>query len=73
MVSTQTEDANFVDARMADEQSYRDLLERKFVDESGVNLDEELAQLIVVQTAFAASAKAVTTIQEMFDTLLNAF
>lgn len=73
MVSAQTEDATFVDARMADEQSYRDLLERKFVDESGVNLDEELAQLIVVQTAFAASAKAVTTIQEMFDTLLNAF
>lgn len=73
MVSAQTQDAITTDARKNDEQSFRELLERQMMDESGVNLDEELSHLIVVQTAFSASAKAVSTINEMFDTLLSAF
>ncbi len=73
MVAAQTSDAISADARKKDETSYRELIERQFTDESGVNLDEELAQLIVIQTAYAASAKTISTLNEMFDTLLNAF
>lgn len=73
MVAAQTSDAISADAQMKDETSYRELIERQFTDESGVNLDEELAQLIVIQTAYAASAKTISTLNEMFDTLLNAF
>lgn len=73
MVSAQTEDIIAVDARLSDEQSYRELIERQFKDKSGVNLDEELAQLIVIQTAYSASAKTITTLEEMFRRLLDAF
>ncbi|MGZ9108291.1 MAG: flagellar hook-associated protein FlgK [Micavibrio sp.] len=73
MVSAQTEDVVVLEARQKDEQSYRELIERQFKDESGVNLDEELSQLIVIQTAYAASAKTITTLEEMFRRLLDAF
>ena len=65
--------ANNTTAKQADEKSYSDLLEKQFKDNSGVNLDEELSQLIVIQTAYSASAKTVSTLDEMFKQLLNAF
>lgn len=57
----------------ADEQSLRDILQTQFSNESGVNLDEELSNLIVFQTAFSASARVVSAVDEMFQELLNAF
>ena len=36
---------------------------------SGVNLDEELSQMIVIQQAYSASARIVTTVQELFAVL----
>lgn len=38
---------------------------------SGVSLDEEAAKLIEYQKSFEASARLVTTADEMFDTILN--
>ena len=38
---------------------------------SGVNIDEELANLIVLQNAFAASARVISTVDRMFEELLN--
>ncbi|QFU23505.1 flagellar hook-associated protein FlgK [Shewanella eurypsychrophilus] len=40
--------------------------------ESGVNLDEEAANLIRFQQAYQASARIMTTANEIFDTLFNA-
>ena len=40
------------------------------MDDSGVNIDEELGFLIVVQTAYGASARVITVIKEIFDDLL---
>ena len=37
----------------------------------GVNLDEEAADLIKFQQAYEASARIISTVQTMFDTLLN--
>ena len=39
---------------------------------SGVNLDEEAADLIKFQQAYEASARVISTVQTMFDTLINA-
>ena len=39
---------------------------------SGVSLDEEMANLIKYQQAFVASAKVLTTVEDMFEALLNA-
>jgi len=56
--------------RNADAQlSLTESLELQFESERGVNLDEEMANLIVFEQAFGASARIITTIQRMFDAL----
>jgi flagellar hook-associated protein 1 FlgK len=39
---------------------------------SGVNLDEEAANLMRYQQAYAAAAQVIRVTQELFDTLMNA-
>jgi flagellar hook-associated protein 1 len=46
-------------------------LEKKFSDQSGVNIDEELSELVQVQNAYAANARIMSTVRELFDTLLR--
>jgi len=41
-------------------------------DISGVNLDEELANLIVYQNAYNAAARILSSVQELYDSLLAA-
>ncbi len=38
---------------------------------AGVNLDEELSQMVVLQNSYSASARVMTTATKMFDTLLD--
>jgi flagellar hook-associated protein 1 FlgK len=38
---------------------------------AGVNLDEEMANLLQYQRAYQASARVVTAIDEVLDTLVN--
>ena len=38
---------------------------------SGVNIDEEMTNLMMYQRAYQASAKIVTTVDTMIDTVLN--
>ena len=47
-------------------------LHQRVSDISGVNLDEELANMILYQNAFSAAARIIATVQEMFDALLAA-
>ncbi|MGJ3258660.1 MAG: flagellar hook-associated protein FlgK [Rhodospirillales bacterium] len=51
------------------QRSLTESLELQFESERGVNLDEEMANLIVFEQAFASSARIITTIQRMFDAL----
>jgi flagellar hook-associated protein 1 FlgK len=46
--------------------------QQRYQSDVGVNLDEEIANLQVVQNAYAASARLLTVIQDMFDTLEQA-
>ena len=64
---------DYVQAQTAfeNEDTLRGILQREFSDESGVNIDEEMSNLIVVQTAYAAAARAVTAADEMFQELIN--
>jgi flagellar hook-associated protein 1 len=43
----------------------------KLQSETGVNLDQELGNLTVYQNAYGASARVVSTIQTMYDALMN--
>lgn len=54
------------------EQALRDTLESEFLNESGVNIDEELARLIVLQNAYAAAARVISVVDQLFEELLRA-
>jgi flagellar hook-associated protein 1 FlgK len=46
-------------------------LQQRFNSESGVNIDEEMSNLLTLQNAYAANARVLTTIKDMFDTLMQ--
>ncbi len=72
MVNAQAQDSIVNASQREDSVSLRDLLQQRLLGESGVNIDEELSMLIIVQTAYAAAARAVSAADEMFQDLLNA-
>lgn len=72
MVNAQAQDIILNKSKIDDEKTLQDLLQQRFNSETGVNIDEELSTLIVIQTAYAAAARAVTAASDMFDDLLNA-
>lgn len=45
------------------------MTEQRYRQDTGVNLDEELANLQLLQNAYAASARMISVIQTLFDTL----
>jgi len=47
----------------------QDTLQLRLDNESGVNIDQELADLTIFQQAFNANARVITTVNEMFDAL----
>ena len=69
IVSTNASLASTNDSRLSSQKSLTDSLVFKQQSESGVNLDEEMANLIIFEQAFSAAARVITTINEMFDAL----
>lgn len=52
--------------------SLNEQLTNRFESDSGVNLDQELALMIEIQTSYSAAAKIVQATQQMFDDLIGA-
>jgi flagellar hook-associated protein 1 FlgK len=46
-------------------------LKQRFSDDSGVNVDQEMAYLIQLQTAYGANARVMTAVRDMIDELLK--
>jgi len=51
--------------------AFKNTLEGQHLAISGVNIDEEAINLIGLQRAFQASARVITTTNELLDTLIN--
>ena len=68
-VGSQTKAA---EVSMNSAQSIYDQAYNRVQSESGVNLDEEAANLMKFQQAYMASARVMTTANSIFDTLFNA-
>jgi flagellar hook-associated protein 1 FlgK len=49
-----------------------DALKQRLNDSVGVNIDEEMSNLLRLQTAYAANARVMSTVKDMFDTLFQA-
>ncbi|NVJ90042.1 MAG: flagellar hook-associated protein FlgK [Methylocystaceae bacterium] len=54
------------------QESLVDNLTNRNDSQKGVNLDEEMSQLILYEQAYSASARVISVIQSMFETLENA-
>jgi flagellar hook-associated protein 1 FlgK len=46
-------------------------IDKRLADETGVNVDQEFAQMVQLQQSYAANAKVLETVKQMFDTLLS--
>jgi flagellar hook-associated protein 1 FlgK len=46
-------------------------LQQRFNDQSGVNINTEMSNLIALQNAYGANARVMTTVQQMMQTLLQ--
>jgi flagellar hook-associated protein 1 FlgK len=73
LVNSTSSDLAVVNSSFENENTLREIIQRDFSDLSGVNIDEEMSNLIIVQTAYAAAARTITALDDMFQELLNAF
>jgi flagellar hook-associated protein 1 FlgK len=46
-------------------------LQQRFNDSAGVNIDEEMANLLSLQNSYAANARVLSAVKDMIDTLLK--
>ncbi len=60
-----------VNQRLADQKTVADLIRGQRDSVSGVSIDEEMADLTRFQRGYQASAKLITTIDEMLDTTIG--
>nr|WP_246586950.1 flagellar basal body rod C-terminal domain-containing protein [Stakelama flava] len=56
--------------RLADATARRDDAVNRRDSYSGVNIDEELSQMVVLQNSYSAAARVMTTASEMYQTLI---
>lgn len=73
IITSQSEDASLVTTRAEKETSFLDTLNKRNADTSGVSMDQELSELIRIQTAYTAAARMISASEKMFDELLQAF
>ena len=71
MINLQSQELISIESEQVDEEALKEILETNLLNDSGVNLDEEMANLIVYQTAFSASARVVNAVDELFQSLLE--
>jgi flagellar hook-associated protein 1 FlgK len=60
-----------VESSLADQKLVDEMLLGQRQSISGVSLDEEMADLMKYQNAYAASAKLIATIDEMLNDVIN--
>jgi flagellar hook-associated protein 1 len=64
-------DANEANTQQANAQALTDSIDNRRQSISGVSMDEEMTNLVKFQRAYQASARAMTTMDDMLDVLIN--
>jgi flagellar hook-associated protein 1 FlgK len=72
LVSSVGEDAASANIALQAAEAMKEQSSQWFESVSGVSLDEEAANLVRYQQSYAASARILSTAQELFDTILSA-
>jgi flagellar hook-associated protein 1 len=71
MISQQGDAAANADSLNQGQQVVVNTLQQRFADESNVNIDEEMSNLLKLQTAYGANARVMTTIKDMLAQLMQ--
>lgn len=71
VLSQQGEAAQNADSINQGQQVVYNSLAQRFNETSGVNIDQEMANLLNLQNAYGANARIMTTVREMFQTLMQ--
>ncbi len=71
IISRNSTEAAAAQTNLKLQEDLKGALDLKSAQASGVNLDEEMSNLIIFQQTYAASAKVISTTQQMFDILNN--
>ena len=71
MVSDIANESDKINTSVDNQQALFNTIEQTYQGMSGVNLDEEMTNLMKYQNGYQASAKIITTISKMFDSLMG--
>ena len=71
VVSQQSQAANAATNLQQGQDTVLSALQQRYSDETGVNIDTEMSNLIALQNAYGANARVMTTIQDLMATLLQ--
>lgn len=71
MLSFNASQTNAADSTLQYQTFFYEDLRNKFQSDAGVNLDEELANMMIYQNAYTASARLIQAVDQLLDTLLN--
>lgn len=70
LTTSQTSARAVLTSTIEREGSVRTLLQDRLTNTSGVNVDAEMATMITLQTSYAANARMIAAVQDMWDALL---
>jgi flagellar hook-associated protein 1 FlgK len=71
VLSMQGESAGNAESLSKGQEVVVNALKQRVADSSGVNVDQEMAYLISLQTAYGANARVMSVVRDMIDTLLK--
>lgn len=70
-VSAQGETASAAKMLAEGQEVVLSTLKQKFADTAGVNIDDEMAHLLALQNAYAANARVMSVVKDMYQTLMQ--
>lgn len=70
-VSAQGETASAAKLLAEGQQVVLSTLKQKFADTAGVNIDDEMAHLLALQNAYAANARVMSVVKDMYQSLMQ--
>lgn len=73
IITSEGEDHALAKDRSEKEQVFFETLDKRNTDASGVDIDQEVSELVRIQTAYSAAARMISATEKMFDDLLAAF
>jgi flagellar hook-associated protein 1 len=71
VISQQGEAASSADNLKQGQDVVLNSLQQRFNDVSGVNVDQEMANLLALQNSYAANARVMSAVKDMLDALIN--